>query len=44
MPFDRNIAISCDKGRPFIYDFGKTESALILQNFVQGIADKLEKE
>jgi ATP-binding protein involved in chromosome partitioning len=43
MPFDRNIAISCDKGRPFIYDFGKTASAQILQNFVQGIADKLEK-
>ncbi len=42
MPFDRNITDSCDKGRPFIYDFGKTESAIILQDFVQKIVNKLE--
>lgn len=42
MPFDRNITISCDKGRPFIYDFGKTESAIIFQDFVQKIVNKLE--
>lgn len=43
MPFDKNIAISCDKGRPFIYDFGKTESAQILQQFVNKIVNKLEE-
>jgi len=42
LPFDRNIALSCDKGRPFIYDFGKTEAAHILQQFVQSIVHKLE--
>ncbi len=42
MPFDQNIAASCDRGRPFIYDYGKTESAAILQRFVQKIVEKLE--
>lgn len=42
MPFDKNIAQSCDRGRPFIYDFGKTEAAKILQQFVQSIVRKLE--
>lgn len=42
MPFDKNIVVSCDKGRPFIYDFGKTESAKILNEFVQKIVSKLE--
>ncbi len=43
MPFDKNIAVSCDKGRPFIYDFGKTESAQILQKFVDNIVKRIEK-
>ncbi len=42
LPFDKNIASSCDKGRPFIYDFGKTESAQTLQKFVDSIVKKLE--
>jgi ATP-binding protein involved in chromosome partitioning len=42
LPFDKNIAISFDKGRPFVYDFGKTASAEIMQNFVQTIINKLE--
>lgn len=42
MPFDTNIALSCDQGRPFIYDYGKTESAKILQGFVDNIAKRLE--
>jgi Mrp family chromosome partitioning ATPase len=44
LPFDKNVAVSCDKGRPFIYDFGKTEAAQILQDFVQKIIGKLEKQ
>lgn len=42
LPFDKNIAASCDQGRPFIYDFGKTESAKTLQTFVDSIVKKLE--
>ena len=42
LPFDSNITASCDGGRPFIYDFGKTESASILQDFVQGVIAKAE--
>jgi Mrp family chromosome partitioning ATPase len=42
MPFDKNVAVSCDKGRPFIYDFGKTASAAILQEFVNRVVEKLE--
>lgn len=42
MPFDKNIAQSCDRGRPFIYDYGKTESAKTLQGFVDSIVKKLE--
>jgi Mrp family chromosome partitioning ATPase len=44
MPFDKQIAQSCDQGRPFIYDYGKTPSAQILQDFVQGIVAKLEDQ
>jgi ATP-binding protein involved in chromosome partitioning len=43
MPFDKNVAISSDNGRPFIYDYGKTPSAAILQEFVKAIVAKLEK-
>jgi len=42
LPFDKNIAISCDKGRPFIYDYGKTASAEILEEFVKSIVNKIE--
>jgi Mrp family chromosome partitioning ATPase len=42
LPFDTNITTSCDSGRPFIYDFGKTSSAQILQEAVQKIIAKLE--
>lgn len=44
LPFDRNITSSCDAGRPFIYDFGKTESAVILQEFVLGVVSKLDSQ
>ena len=42
LPFDSNITSSCDSGRPFIYDFGKTPSAQILQDFIQGVIAKTE--
>ena len=42
LPFDSNITSSCDGGRPFIYEFGKTPSAQILQDFVQGVITKTE--
>ena len=42
LPFDSNITSSCDSGRPFIYEFGKTPSAQILQDFVQGVITKTE--
>ncbi|HQH50765.1 MAG TPA: Mrp/NBP35 family ATP-binding protein [Candidatus Cloacimonadota bacterium] len=42
LPFDRNIGLSSDQGRPFIYDFGKTESAQILLEFVTRVVSKLE--
>lgn len=42
LPFDPRIAQSSDQGRPFIYDFGKTETARILQSLVQRIVDSLE--
>jgi Mrp family chromosome partitioning ATPase len=42
MPFDPNVVISCDRGRPFIYDFGKEEAARILQQFVDSIIHKME--
>jgi ATP-binding protein involved in chromosome partitioning len=42
LPFDTNITASCDAGRPFIYDFGRTPSAQILQEFVRGIVEKSE--
>lgn len=43
LPFDRNITDSCDKGRPFIYDFGKTASAQIMQDFIGSIAKKMQQ-
>lgn len=42
LPFDSNITSSCDGGRPFIYEFGKTPSAQILQDFVKGVITKTE--
>lgn len=42
LPFDTNITASCDSGRPFIYDFGKTESAIALQDSVKAIIARLE--
>lgn len=42
LPFDSNITSSCDSGRPFIYDFGKTPSAQILHDFIQGVIAKTE--
>ncbi len=42
LPFDKDVAICCDQGRPFIYDYRTTESARILQDFVNGIVNKLE--
>ena len=42
LPFDPEIARSSDQGRPFIYDFGKTDSARILQDLVAKIIQRLE--
>jgi ATP-binding protein involved in chromosome partitioning len=42
MPFDPNIGISSDKGRPFIYDFGKEPSAQGLQQVVDSVIRKME--
>ncbi len=42
LPFDPSIAQSSDQGRPFIYDFGRTETAQILQSLVKKIVERLE--
>lgn len=41
IPFDPNIVSSCDTGRPFIYDFGRTTPAIAMQEFVDAIIAKL---
>lgn len=42
LELDPNIGIASDKGRPYIYDFGKTTNAEILKTAVDRILAKVE--
>ncbi len=43
IPIDSNIVASGDKGRPYIYDFGKTDGGKEFENIVDKIIDKSDK-
>ncbi|PID28485.1 MAG: ATP-binding protein [Candidatus Cloacimonadota bacterium] len=41
IPLDKNIVVSGDKGRPYIFDFAKTEGGKVFNSAVQKILKKL---
>lgn len=43
IPMDPNIVYTGDKGRPYIYDFGKSKGAEAMQQITQKVLEKSEK-